>query len=110
MLTMGRRRIRSQRRTAAPSQRPPSHQEERTGGCRGEAGSQVPPYIARSKAHPEGRPSVGEVLMSLPPTEDPWLPRVPLASPLPLGFVLVSGRTNGGRGRCKAGPSSGDMK
>ena len=110
MLTMGRRRIRSQRGMAAPARWPPFRQEERTGGCRGGAGSKVPPYIAWSRASPRGRPSVGEVLVSLPPAEDPWSPRAPLASPLPLGFVLVSGRTNGGRGRRKAGPSSGDMK
>jgi len=84
MLTMGRRRIRSKWPTVSPAQRPPSHQEERTVGCRGAAGSQGPPRIARSKASPGGRPSVGEVLKSLPPAEDPWSPRAPLASPLPL--------------------------
>ena len=57
MLTMGRRRFRSQRRTAAPARQPPFHQEERTGGCRRGAGSQAPPQGARSKAFPGGRPS-----------------------------------------------------
>ena len=110
MLTMGHRRIRSQRQTAAPAHRPPFRQEERTGGCREGARSKAPPRIARSRASPGGRPSVGEVLVSLPLAEDPWSSRAPLASPLPLGFILVSGRTNGGRGWRKAGPSSGDMK
>ena len=92
MLTMGRRRVRSYQRTAALARQPPFHQEERTGGCGRGARSKAPPHGAWSKASPGGRPSVGEVLQSLPLVEDPWSPRVPLASPLPLGDVLVSGR------------------
>ena len=92
MLTMGRRKFRSLQRKAAPAQQPPFHQEERTGGCRRGAGSKAPPHGTWSKASPGGRPSAGEVLQSLPPAEDPWSPRAPLASPLPLGVVLVSGR------------------
>ena len=83
MLTMGRRRIGSQRWTAAPAQRPPSRQEERTGGCRRGARSQAPPHDTRSKVFPGGRPSAREVLQSLPQAEDPWSSGEPLASPLP---------------------------
>ena len=111
MLAMGHRRVRSQQRAAAPARQPPFHQEERTGGCRRGAGSKAPPRTARSKASPGGRPSAGEVLQSLPPTEDSWSPRAPLASPLPplvSSWFLVA--ANGGRGWCKAGPLSGDMK
>ena len=55
-------------------------------------------------------PLPGRRLRALPSAEGPWSPRAPLASPLPLGIVLVFERPNGGRGRRKAGPSSGNMK
>ena len=71
MLTMGRRSIRSQRRTVAPARQPPSHWEERYGGRREGAGSKAPPHIARSRALPGGRPSAREVLLSLPPGRGP---------------------------------------
>ena len=86
----------SQWRTVAPARQPPFHREERTGGYREGAGSKVPPRIARSRASPGDRPSAREVQVSLPPAKDPWSPRAPLASPLPLGVVLVSGCPNGG--------------
>ena len=107
MLTMGHRRVRSRQRVAAPARQPPFRQEERTGGCRRGAGSQAPSHNAWRKTFLRGRPSVGEVLQSLPPAEDPWSLGEPLASPLPhwrRPWFLVT--VNGGRGWCKAGPSS----
>ena len=99
MLTMGRKRFRSQQWTATPARQPPFCQEERTGGCRRGAGSQAPPHGARSKASPGGRPSAGEVLQSLPLAEDPWSTRAPLAPPLPLsrpGFRSLPMAIEGG--------------
>ena len=111
MLTMGRRRFRSQQRTAAPARQPPFRQEERTGGCRRGAGSKVPPRAARSRASRGGRPSAGEALESLPPVEDPWSPRAPPVSPLPhWRHPWSSAAINGGRGWRKARPLYGDMK
>ena len=107
MLTMGHRRFKSSQRKAAPARQPPFRQEGCTRGCRRGAGSQAPPRDARSKVFPRGRPSAGEVLQSLPPIEDPWSPRAPLAFPLPHWFPVA---VNGGRGWRKAGPLSGDMK
>ena len=83
MLTMGRRRFRSLQQMAALVRRSPSPREEGTGGSRIGAESQAPPHGTWSKAFSRGRPSAGEVPQGLPPAEDPWLSREPLATALP---------------------------
>ena len=71
MLTMGRRRIRSQQRMAALARQPPFRQEERIGGYRRGAESQAPPHGAWSKATPGGRRSAGGRLCSVHCGEGP---------------------------------------
>ena len=83
MLTMGRRKSRSQQRKPAPVQQPPSPQEEGTGGSRRGAGSQAPPHGTRSKAFFGGRPSPREVPQGLPLAEDLWSSGEPLATAPP---------------------------
>ena len=67
-----------------PSSTAPFHQEERTGGRREGARSKAPPQGTRNQGTPGGRPSAGVASTTLPPAEDPWSPREPLASPFPL--------------------------
>ena len=111
MLTMVRRIYRSPQQMAAPMLQPPIHQEEGAGGCRRGAKIRVRPRGGRSKTFSGGRPSAGEVPQGLPPAEDPWSSREPLATALPhwrRPWFPVA--VNGGQGWRKAGPSSGDMK
>ena len=83
---MDRRRCRLPQRVAAPLPQPPTPREEGAGGCRRGAGIRHHHRGVRSKVFSGGRPSAGEASTTLPPVEDLWSPRAPLASPFPLLF------------------------
>ena len=77
MLTMGRRRIRSQRRTMAPARRPPSHQEERTGGCKEGAESKASPRTSEPSPRQRTHGRRGRRQHSPCPLISSWFPVEP---------------------------------